>query len=282
MRVHLCYDLPPWDMPKLVTMRRGRERRLVVRGLLLLLALCGGCMPKPDVTMTVAGTQASYDVRDSIIPSNRRFVESPVKGSRLPDGGCRFAFYRLDPSYVLYLAQYAKEHCEGRVIAVENAADSREAMVKPEVAASRPETQFINFDYAEVKDLGEHFLTLVAGVLVFSITFSEKIVDFPKAMPTIRYRLYGAWGAFVGAIIFSGLALGLIFLGGMIARQSTALVITDNAHSAYIWWEYWSLLAMLTAGITFVIGLLLLLASGVATLHARSISAEQTPQGANG
>jgi hypothetical protein len=35
--------------------------------------------------------------------------------------------------------------------------------------------EFLEFVYPEVRDLCEHFLTLVSGILIFSVTFSEKI-----------------------------------------------------------------------------------------------------------
>ena len=38
---------------------------------------------------------------------------------------------------------------------------------------------FLKYDYGETKDLCKSFLTLVSALLVFSVTFSEKIVAFP-------------------------------------------------------------------------------------------------------
>ena len=35
---------------------------------------------------------------------------------------------------------------------------------------------FMRYDFAEMKDVCKEFLTLVAGILVFSVTFAEKIV----------------------------------------------------------------------------------------------------------
>jgi hypothetical protein len=39
-----------------------------------------------------------------------------------------------------------------------------------------PQQKFLVFLYPEIKDLAKHFLTLISGVLVFSVTFSEKII----------------------------------------------------------------------------------------------------------
>jgi len=40
---------------------------------------------------------------------------------------------------------------------------------------------FMRYDYAEAKDLCKHFLTTVIAVLVFSLTFADKIVNFAAA-----------------------------------------------------------------------------------------------------
>jgi hypothetical protein len=48
---------------------------------------------------------------------------------------------------------------------------------------------FLDFVYPEVKDLCKHFLTLVTGILVFSVTFSEKIVIFQTAGKWARSKV---------------------------------------------------------------------------------------------
>src|SRR5687767_2944902 len=48
---------------------------------------------------------------------------------------------------------------------------------------------FLKYDYPETKDLCKQFLTLVVAVLVFSLTFSEKIADFPRASNTTKALL---------------------------------------------------------------------------------------------
>ena len=37
---------------------------------------------------------------------------------------------------------------------------------------------FLTYDYAEAKDLAKAFLTLISVILVFSITFSDKVINF--------------------------------------------------------------------------------------------------------
>jgi hypothetical protein len=64
---------------------------------------------------------------------------------------------------------------------------------------------FLKYDYTETKDLSKQFLTLVVAVLVFSLTFSEKIVEFRHASTITRTWLVSAWTAFILSIILCGL-----------------------------------------------------------------------------
>jgi hypothetical protein len=76
---------------------------------------------------------------------------------------------------------------------------------------------FMQYHYAEVKDLAKTFLTLVAGVLVVSLTFSEKIIDFLKASLTQRVFLVITWVLFIISIILSGIALCYLAVAGGMA-----------------------------------------------------------------
>jgi hypothetical protein len=73
---------------------------------------------------------------------------------------------------------------------------------------------FMQYHYSEVKDLSKTFLTLVSAVLVVSLTFSEKIIDFPKASNTQRAFLVITWVLFIISIIFCGVALCYLALAG--------------------------------------------------------------------
>jgi hypothetical protein len=48
-------------------------------------------------------------------------------------------------------------------------------------SSDSPQEKFLKFLYPEIKDLAKHFLTLLSGILVFSVTFSEKIVPVSEA-----------------------------------------------------------------------------------------------------
>jgi len=73
---------------------------------------------------------------------------------------------------------------------------------------------FLQYNYAEMKSLCTQFLTVVTAVLVFSLAFSEKIVEFQKATTLTRSLLISAWCLFFFAIILGGLALYYVALTG--------------------------------------------------------------------
>src|ERR1035437_3517679 len=58
---------------------------------------------------------------------------------------------------------------------------------------SEQATDFLKYAFAETKDLSKHFLTVVTAVLVFSLTFSEKIANFSGARPVVRWSIVAAW-----------------------------------------------------------------------------------------
>jgi|SRR5271165_3318801 len=66
---------------------------------------------------------------------------------------------------------------------------------------------FLKYDYAETKDLAKTFLTMVSAVLVFSVTFSEKIIDFAHAKLAPRALLISSWVLLLLATISGGAGL---------------------------------------------------------------------------
>jgi hypothetical protein len=72
---------------------------------------------------------------------------------------------------------------------------------------------FLQYDFAETKDLSMHFLTVVIAVLVFSLTFAEKIAGFNGADRVIRAALTAGWCNFLLSIVFCGIAILLPSFG---------------------------------------------------------------------
>ena len=83
---------------------------------------------------------------------------------------------------------------------------------------------FLQFYYPEVKDLCKHFLTLISATLVFSIVFSEKIVDFTRASQLHKAGLLGVFLLLIVALGLCGLGLYYIFVA---AEQAAGSVVLD-------------------------------------------------------
>jgi hypothetical protein len=77
----------------------------------------------------------------------------------------------------------------------------------------------VKFDYAEAKDPCKNFLTLISGVLVFSVAFSERIVGPTGAGLPTKWLMAAAWGSLIVAAIGDGVGQYLIFNFGQIASH---------------------------------------------------------------
>jgi len=117
----------------------------------------------------------------------------------------------------------------------------------------------MRYDYAETKDLCKQFLTLVSGVLVFSLAFAEKIADFQKSPKFTRYVLLASWTLLVASIASCGIALVYLALAGGQAVYGAGDYYLQLAARCYTF--------VIAAGAFFVVGLVaLVLAGAVATL----------------
>lgn len=128
-------------------------------------------------------------------------------------------------------------------------------------------TDFLRFDYVEMKDLTKAFLTLAAAILAFSATFSEKVLGLGAASVSARVVLLISWGFFVMSVILSGVALSLLF-------SAAAKAVHGETYIPMLEGRSWFAVATLSgymlfgAGSTFVVGLVMLIISaGIAILH---------------
>ena len=108
---------------------------------------------------------------------------------------------------------------------------------------------FLQYDYAETKDLAKSFLTLTAAILVFSLTLSEKFIDLQKASNATRTIVLLAWASFFSSIALCGLAICFISLAGGQAVYGGPFF--ETAQSAYF--------LLVGAGGLFVAGLFALI-----------------------
>ena len=61
--------------------------------------------------------------------------------------------------------------------------------------------KFLVYGYPEIKSLSIQFLTLLAAILVFSVTFSEKIINFNQTKLPIRLTLAAGWSLLILAVM---------------------------------------------------------------------------------
>ena len=115
---------------------------------------------------------------------------------------------------------------------------------------------FLRYAFTETKDLAEHFLTVVTAVLVFSLTFSEKIAGFSEASTWVRVSITVSWSSMLLAIISCGIAICYVALSGGAASASASPESYWSIMNTGIFW-------LGSGGVLFVVGLLALLASVV-------------------
>lgn len=136
-----------------------------------------------------------------------------------------------------------------------------EELINGAIAPSdfKEEIIFIQFKYVEIRDLLKHFLTLISASLVFSLTFSEKIIDFQKASLNQKLTLYISWGAFILALGFCGYGLHTNYLAAEIAIEKVnGLSELDFSKTASC-----SDILQKTAAILYGIGLTFLISSSL-------------------
>jgi hypothetical protein len=132
-----------------------------------------------------------------------------------------------------------------------------------------PFSTFVKYDFAITEDLCKQFITVVAGLLVFSLTFSEKIVNFATAQKYVRVLLGLSWAALLFAIISGGLGLTYICIAGGAAvyRSGDYLSI---AGTAYRW--------IIVAGCSFIFGLTALIVVALARSFTSRWTADNSTQ----
>jgi len=120
------------------------------------------------------------------------------------------------------------------------------------------ENKFLGFLYPEIKDLAKHFLTLVSGVLVFSVTFSDKIISFENAKPLQKIAIIAAWLLWIVAVIFIGVAIFVNFVTATTALRRRERDIRTLVRITY--------LALDLGGVCFVAGLFMLAVTALSKL----------------
>ena len=113
-----------------------------------------------------------------------------------------------------------------------------------------PRELFLKYDYVEAKDLCKQFLTVNVTVVVFSLTFSDKVVVFASAPQSSRLLLVVSWSCLLASIIGCGISLAYISLA--------AGRVVYNERSDYQRISVRALVGIAVSGVVFVAGLVLL------------------------
>ncbi len=118
-------------------------------------------------------------------------------------------------------------------------------------------------DYDVTKDLGKSFLTLLAGLLVASITFSEKIINLHSATRTARTLMICCWLFLLVAIITCGVGLALMTVAaGWASYQPFRDFRVFETSAVYLF---------ISAGLSFGGGMVSLLVAGIVSLNERKL-----------
>jgi len=131
--------------------------------------------------------------------------------------------------------------------------------------------KFIKYGYPEIKSLSTQMITLLTSILVFSITFSEKIVNFSNAETYKRQILLLSWTFLILAIVCDGIGLAFNSFALPFALADVHTIETDKVNST----EFYepaarSLSFIVFSGIFFILGLISLIAAGISSMAKKT------------
>ena len=118
---------------------------------------------------------------------------------------------------------------------------------------------FLKYDYPEARDLAKAFLGLNTAILVFSLTFADRVVGISPGYRPAKVALISAWSVFLVAVAIIGLAICGLALAG--ARAVYGGDFEGQASRAYA--------LLMGAGLLFMVGLSAMIAAAVMRLRLR-------------
>jgi hypothetical protein len=130
--------------------------------------------------------------------------------------------------------------------------------------------KFIKYGYPEIKSLSIQLLTLLTTILVFSVTFSEKIVNYNQTRLSIRLILISGWTLFIFAIVSD--CIGLAYNAYALPYALTDLNVSEkqNIVSAEFYEPAFnSIIAILMSGVFFIAGLICIVIAGVISIFIK-------------
>jgi hypothetical protein len=124
--------------------------------------------------------------------------------------------------------------------------------------AARRAKVFYERNYVEAKDLAKAFLTLLGGILVTSITFSEKIVNVHNASKVPLVSMLICWLSLLCSIAFTGSGLAWVAYGaGLISYVPEFDIDAINSYT---------IRSFILGGLTFGLALAAMIVAGIVSL----------------
>jgi hypothetical protein len=132
--------------------------------------------------------------------------------------------------------------------------------------------EFTKSIYPQLLDLGKFFLTILVGVFVASITFSEKIVNFQSTSWWAKSLLILCWLFLLLSIVCDG--VGLVFVTNWYTNE-----VIEHSQEHMTMFEL-AFFCFGFAGISFGLALTSMLAAGIISfVHHKSNDNSITPKG---
>jgi len=128
---------------------------------------------------------------------------------------------------------------------------------------SNPVDEFLQYQYKEIKDLCSQFIALLSGILLFSVNFSDKLVNTQNAPIYYRYILTSSWSCFILAIIGCSLSMAIAWIA---ARRMLWGNLSDATKSSALALSRRAANVIVAAGCIFVLGLILTIIAGFITM----------------
>jgi hypothetical protein len=122
--------------------------------------------------------------------------------------------------------------------------------------------KFISTEYAEIKDLGKSFLSILIAVFVASITFSEKIVNFNSASSWAKSILVLCWIFLLLGIVLAG--TGMVYIASCF-NQAIHMPCPENIELYSV-----AFVCFVLAGLCFGLGLTSMLCAGIISMINQS------------
>lgn len=129
---------------------------------------------------------------------------------------------------------------------------------------------FVQHGYGEVKDIALQLITVLSGILVFSITFSEKIVRFSSSTHTIRTIVVCGWALIILAVIATGIGLAFNAFALPCALSDSHSNTMGRYQDSFYAPSELSLTAIMIGGFWFILALVCMLLAGISSISDRS------------